>query len=97
MQRRPVIYNKTMTLADTEYSQELPAWVKSFSIHCRGSYDIKFSYETGKVALGTSPYLTIPADTEGVEENLLGGGDVPMTIYFACSQAGQIAEITAWS
>ena len=96
-QRIPVIYNVEMILANTEYSQELPAWVKSFSINCRTPYEMRFAFETGKVALSTNPYATIPAVSALIQNHLLGPSSKPITVYFACSTAGKTAEIIAWS
>jgi hypothetical protein len=95
--RREQLYAKTLTSANTEYSQVLPAWVKSFSAVCRTDYDVRIAYVTGKVGASTDPYKTIPAGCEFEETGLLGGGSVPMTIYLASSQAGVVVEITASS
>jgi len=54
----PYIYNVTMTDADTEYSQALPAQTKKFLVKCRGSYAIKVCFTAE--ASGTT-FVTVPA------------------------------------
>lgn len=87
----PVIYNVTMTLADTEYSQALPADTKKFLIKCRGAYDLKVAFASGES--GTT-YITIPANTALCETLLVASS---LTLYVQCATAGQVAEIIAWS
>ena len=88
---QPNIYNVTMTNADTEYLQSLPAGTKRFSIKCRGNYDMKLSFTQGES--GTK-YVTIPAGFEYNEQNLRL---LNITLYFQCVAAGQVAEIVAWT
>jgi hypothetical protein len=90
----PVIYNVAMALADTEYSQALPAKTKRFSIHLRDYTEFRFAYETGKVAAPTEPYETIPAGSEKYEELI---EPASLTLYFASAAAAKVAEIEAWS
>jgi len=89
----PVIYNVTLTLADTEYSQALSANVKKFSVHLRDFTAFRFAYVTGKVAGPTAPYLTIPEGSEKTEELI---EPASLTLYFASAVAGKIAEIEEW-
>ena len=95
----PVIYNVTMTLADTEYSQQLSIYTKKFMVHTRDETSFRLAYETGKVATPTAPYLTIPADARWHDEDL-NTGVVPSewdgTLYFASDDAGKIIEIMEW-
>lgn len=87
----PVVYNVTMTSADTEYSQTLPAQTKKFTLKCRGEYDIKFCFTAE--ASGTT-YLTIPSG-QCYWDDLIR--DASLTLYFQCATAAQVAEITAWN
>ena len=89
----PTIYNVTLTNANTEYSQALSANTKKFSIHLRDFSAFRFAYVTGKVAAPTAPYQTIPAGGEKAEELIQPAA---LTLYFASSDAGKIAEIEAW-
>ena len=89
----PTLYNVTMTDANTEYSQALSANTKKFSIHLRDFTAFRFAYVTGKVAGPTAPYLTVPEGSEKVEELIQ---PATITLYFASSDAGKIAEIEEW-
>ena len=89
----PTIYNVTMTNADTEYSQALPAQTKKFTIHTRDGTAFRLAYVTGKVAAPTEPYFTIPTNGIKSEDYLT----TSVTLYFACAAAGKIVEIEAWT
>ena len=89
----PSIYNVTMTDANTEYTQALSANTKKFSIHLRDFTAFRFAYASGKVAAPTAPYLTVPAGGEKSEELIQPAS---LTLYFASSDAGKIAEIEEW-
>jgi hypothetical protein len=89
----PTIYNVTLTSANTEYSQVLPANTKRFSVHLRDYATFRVAYVTGKVAAPTAPYLTIAANGELYNEGL----DVSSkTLYLASPSAGKTAEIEVW-
>ena len=90
----PALYNVTLTHANTEYSQALSASTKKFSIHLRDFTAFRFAYVTGKVAAPTAPYLTVPEGSEKVEELIQ---PATITLYFASSSAGKIAEIEEWA
>jgi hypothetical protein len=87
----PVIYNKTMTSANTEYSQALPSQTKKFTIKCRGEYDIKLAFTAE--ASGTT-YITIPSGQCYWDDNIR---DASCTLYFQCATAAQVVEIVAWN
>lgn len=87
----PAIYNLTMTLANTEYSQALPSGTRAITIRCRGLYDVKFSYTAS--ASGTT-YITIPSGMNYFEEQVNLSSK---TIYAQCATAGQILEIIVYS
>lgn len=90
----PVIHNIAMTLADTEYEQELPAGTKQFEFRCRGAFDIRYAYETGRVATPTAPYRTLSSGITEYQENL----NLPdTTLYVACGTAGQVVELEVWA
>jgi len=90
---KPIIYNVTLTVADTEYSQLLPSGVKELRFRCRTNYDVRFAWETGKVAVPTEPYLTLPAgcDFHSDRKDISG-----RTLYFASSEAGVVVELSTW-
>lgn len=92
--RRPAIKNVTMTLANTEYRYQFPKGVKKFLLHCRDGTAFRLAFRTGKVALPTEPYFSIPANGAYNEDNL----DVKeLHIYFACGVAAKVIEIIAWN
>jgi hypothetical protein len=87
----PTVYNKTMTAANTEYSQALPANVKKFLIKCRTQYAIKACFTAE--ASGTT-YVTVGAGQSYWEDGIKAAS---LTLYFQCATAGQVAEIIAWA
>ena len=98
--RVPAIYNVTLTNANTEYSQALPAGVRAFALQPRTGVDVRFAYVTGKVAAPTAPYWTMKAGggfgVDDVKMNVaLGEGAI--TLFLASASAGTVVEIQAWS
>ena len=87
--RAPSIYNVTMTLADTEYSQATRAGLTKLLVQNRGLYDTKLSFTNGES--GTN-YITIKGGMVYFEDMVDGG----RTLYFQCATAGQILEIIGW-
>ena len=87
-------YAVSLTSANTEYSQALPANTKKFRIHLRDFSEFRLAYVTGKVATPTDPYETIPAGSEKYEDGL---NIASLTLYFASSIAEKTAEVEAWS
>jgi len=87
-------YNITMTNADTEYSQALPTNTKIIQFQCRGDYDVRYAFTTGKVATPTAPYFTLKAGCTAQEDSISLSGK---TIYFACSTAAQVIELLVFT
>jgi len=87
-------YVVSLASADTEYSQALPSNTKAIEFQCRTSDEIRFAYETGKVATPTDPYITLKAGMTYYKESLDLDGK---TIYFASSSAGTEVELIAWT
>ena len=92
-QTTPTFYNLTLTSADTEYVQALPANTRALQFQCRTAYDIRYAFETGKVATPTSPYSTLKNPSVWYKENILTSG----SLYLASSQASVVVEIETWS
>lgn len=86
----PLVYNVTMTLANTEYSQALPPICKKFLIKCRASYPIRVAFAWGETAVA---WVTVPAGMTYWEDLIY---TLRMTLYFQCATAGQVAEVVAW-
>lgn len=86
-QSAPLIYNKTCTLADTEYSQALSPFCKSFAIKARAFADLKIAFIA---AASGGTYWTIPGSSS---ENEFGGFNGTVTVYFQSPTAGTVVEI----
>ena len=88
-------YNITLTLADTEYSQALPANTKKIEFWSRGKYQFRHAFATGKVAGLVPPYFTAFANSSYESP---GMADLTSkTIYFATDSAGDVIEMRVWS
>ena len=87
-------YNKTLTSADTEYSQALTANTRGVRFRCRTLYDVRYAWVTGKVATPTAPYLTLPAGMDYFADGL---DLTSKTLYFASAQAGVVVEIEEYT
>lgn len=86
-----IIRNVTMTLADTEYGQAMPAHTKKFMVKCRTNYPVQLCF----TALGSDTlYITIPPGQTYWEDILY---PLVTTLYFRCPVAAQVLEIVAWS
>jgi hypothetical protein len=90
----PTIYTVSMTLADTEYSQALPDDTRKIEFRCRDAVNIRFAYETGKVAAPTEPYRTLLATEVKSEDTIKLSSKI---LYFACSDAGKTMEVEVWT
>ena len=80
----PTVYNVTLTVADTEYSQALTANTREFRFRCRTLYDVRYAFVTGKVATPTAPYLTLPGGSDYWSDN---DKLAAVTLYFATDEA----------
>jgi hypothetical protein len=92
----PTVYNLTLTNANTEYSQAMPANCRGWEFQCRTAVDVRYAFVTGKVATPTAPYMTCKAGNAHNSPGL-NQGTSPSTLYFASASAGVVVEITAWS
>ncbi len=91
MYQKTTIYNKTLTLADTEYSQALPAGTRKVLIKERtGAADLKLAYVSGES--GTN-YITILA---GSSKYLEGVYLSDITLYMQSPTAGAVIEVEVW-
>ncbi len=89
MKAHPIIANITLTLANTEYSYELPGGMQKFSIKARGGNELQVCLVSGF----SENYVTIAAGRTYTENNIKGFGN---TLFFKSSGAGEVAEIIAW-
>jgi len=89
-------YNITLTNADTEYSQALPANCRLFEFQCRTDVALRWSKTTGKVAGPAAPYKTLKAG-DFYYSPPINQGAAPDTLYFAAAVGSLVVELTAWS
>ena len=95
----PTTYNVTMTLADTEYSQQLSQYTKKFMIHTRDESSFRLAFATGHVATPVAPYMTIPSGCRYDEPDTflrVATLDWNGTLYFASAEALKVIEIVEW-
>lgn len=87
----PTIYNVTCTLANTEYSQALPANTKRFTVMNKGNN----AATTWKMYFASAAAATMdfPGNMGYSEEKLLLAAQ---TLYFKSSNAGDVIQILAW-
>lgn len=97
MAQSPTPFNVTLTSANTEYSQVLPADCRRWSMQCRTAYDVRFAFVTGKVAGSTAPFLTMKSGGNFDDQPLPGESVGTQTVYLASAQAGVVVEILCWS
>jgi hypothetical protein len=89
----PTIYNVTLTNANTEYSQALPANSVRLAFQCRTATDVRFAFVSGKVAGAVAPFLTLKAGCSYDSGEMFVGG---LTLYLASGTGGVIMEIEIW-
>ncbi len=89
------IYNVTLTNANTEYSQALPANCRGFEFQCQTGVQCRWSNVTGKVATPTAPWMTLRPNAWYVSPPLNQGAS-PSTLYFGSATAGAIIELIAY-
>lgn len=90
----PTIFNVTLTSANTEYSQALPDCTR-YDFQCRTAYDVRYAFETGKVAGPTAPYLTLKAGGTFTSDFVPQAAG-PQTVYLASAQAGVVVEMVCY-
>ena len=86
-------YNITLTNANTEYSQALPANCRKVTFRCRTLAECRYAWITGKVATPAAPWQTLKAAADYGVDGIKSGG----TLYFASATAGVVIEVEAWS
>jgi len=90
----PTPYNITLTVADTQYSQLLPAGTKKIAFQNRNNNTLRFAFLTGKVAVPTGDYFTVKPGQNFTEIDL---NLQAVTLYFASDNAGDVVELVAWT
>lgn len=92
-QTTPTFHNLTLVGADTQYCQPLPANTRALQFQCRTAFDVRYAFETGKVAGPASPYSTLKSGAVWYKENIKTSG----SLYLASSEAGVVTEIESWA
>ena len=87
----PVIYNLTLTNADTEYAQVLPAKTIKYALQCRTANDVKLSFVSGESG---SKFITIHSGKSFSQ--VLVQDSLP-TLYLQSGTAGVVVEIIVWA
>ena len=87
-------YNVTLTNANTEYSQALPANCRKLILRCRTADTVRYAWATGKVTTPTAPYQTLKPN---VDYSIDGIKIASGIIYLASATAGVVVEMEAWS
>jgi hypothetical protein len=85
----PTVYNITMTLAGTEYSQALPAGTKKYTVKCRTAVAVNLCFTNNQSG---ATYITIPANADYFEDLINFTG----TLYFQCAVPATVLEVIAW-
>jgi hypothetical protein len=90
----PTEYNVTLTNANTEYYQALPANTRRLCFRCRTGVVCRYAWVTGKVAGSTAPYQTLQASSEYAVDGVKLASS---TLYFASATAGAVIELEVWA
>jgi prolyl-tRNA editing enzyme YbaK/EbsC (Cys-tRNA(Pro) deacylase) len=88
----PLTQTVTLAIANTQYSITLPDGTKRFSMQPRTNADVRFAFETGKVAGSVEPFATMKSGSPYTEWDV----ETNTIIYFASGTAGTIVEIVYW-
>lgn len=82
------VYNKTLVLDNTEYSQQMTERASYFEVKVRSlTAELKVAFVAG--GSGTT-YFTIPAGSTWYTKGVVAG---QKTLYFQSPQAGTVVEI----
>ena len=91
MESKPTVANVAMTLANTEYSYEIPAGTKRFMIKLRNvGYPLQLCVVSGE---SNTTYYNIANGKTHEEKEVKGQGT---TLYFRTTAASQVAEIISF-
>ncbi len=82
--------NLVLVSADTEYSHALPDNTKQIRVRARTAFDVRYAWETGKVATPIAPYSTL---LTGLELAVDAVNFTSKTLYFATDEAGIVVEV----
>lgn len=87
-----------MSSANTEYKLTMPAGYRTFKLKARAAVDIRYAYESGRVAAPQEPFATVKSGTvmeSKVPGNTLSATESGQSIYLAAASA-TFAEFEFW-
>ncbi len=90
----PVMTSVSIPVVSTEYYYAMPTNCRSVEFQCRSEYDVRYAFESGKVASGIDPYKTLKAGDVYYKERLKL---TAATLCFAAQTAGIKVEVEAWT
>jgi hypothetical protein len=96
----PVVYNVTLVLANTQYSQLVSnPTMRRLRFQALQPVAICWATATGKVAGPVAPYSTLAAGVEYEAPSYIrtGTSRASLTLYFASSVAGTIVQILVFA
>lgn len=97
----PEIATKILASANTEYKVTIPSGTKMIKIRNRNAVDLRYAFETGRVAAPIEPFGTIKSgttyETSKVPRNDIASTEAGQVIYLASGTAAQVAELEFWS
>lgn len=88
------MFNVDVVNSNTEYNQALPSGVKRITLQSRDDENIRFAYESGKVAGPSSPYFTLKAGQVYYEDGLIDLAGATLSVASGVSNI--TVEIIAW-
>jgi hypothetical protein len=91
----PVVINKSLAASDTEYSVDLTG-VRHFTMQCRTAADVRFAFETGKVAASTAPYSTMKSGSSFDSPAPFSGTKFSGSVYLANAAGSVVVELVLW-
>lgn len=92
MYQKPTIFNLTLTDANTEYSQAIPANARKVLVRERtGGADLKLAYISGESG---SNFVTIQSGAAKAIDNVYMKD---LTLYLQSPTATVVVEIEVWS
>lgn len=83
----------SLAVKNTEYPYSLPTDTKAYQFQCRTEYDVRYAFESGKVASAVDPYWTLKAGDVIYKDHLVLAA---ATLCLGADTAGLKVEVEAW-
>lgn len=88
----PQVLTVTLTNNNTEYSVRVPA-NNGFELRARTAVNVRYAFETDKVATPVEPYATLVSNTTVSNKT----ENDPFMLYLACATPGTVVEIVVYA